>query len=272
MINSKNELKRRLKENKDNLVFETIMNKDFPQMVGTKRKANKVQTNGFSLLTEQEEKTVDSWTWYNKNIQIKNNIINYLDTNGNAMIQIKIIEIDQEMIKIKNVKIPNKVYYFAEGHLFNANDIEEIIEGFKYGGYTLEIELMNGIWTENYAIIISENIDNVKQFCNNVVLNSNNNHFAYIIEADVKEYADFLSKDDWEEILEDSLNYGLVQDITNIFIDDFENDILEKLDNLKYSVINKNKELVKNSLKIIDNKETRKKIQEIMKIINRNQQ
>lgn len=43
MINSKNMLKKKLKENKEKLTFETIYNEHKPQLVGTKRKANKVQ-------------------------------------------------------------------------------------------------------------------------------------------------------------------------------------------------------------------------------------
>lgn len=175
-----------------------------------------------------------------------------------------------EMIKIKdkNINIPKKVYYFAEGHLFNANDTEQIIEGFEYGGYTLPIELVNGIWTENYATLISKSINKVKKFCNNVVLNSTNNYFAYIIEADVKEYAKYLSKREWEYILENATDYGTVKDITNIFVDNFENIILKKLSCLNYSVINKNNKLIKNKLKILDNKETRQKVQEITLHIN----
>lgn len=56
MINSKNMLKRKLKESKQNLTFVTIYNEHKPEFVGIKRKANKVQTNAFTLLTEQERK------------------------------------------------------------------------------------------------------------------------------------------------------------------------------------------------------------------------
>lgn len=56
MINSKNMLKRKLKENKEKLTFVTIYNENKPEFVGIKRKANKVQTNAFTLLTEKERK------------------------------------------------------------------------------------------------------------------------------------------------------------------------------------------------------------------------
>lgn len=94
MIKNKNQLKIRLKENKESLLFETIMNKHKPQLIGLQRKANKVQTNAFTLLTTKENgEIVDSWIYYNNNIQIKDNIISYLDVQGNPFIQIQIIEV-----------------------------------------------------------------------------------------------------------------------------------------------------------------------------------
>ncbi len=94
MIKNKNQLKIRLKENKESLVFETIMNKHKPQLVGTKRKANKVQTNAFTLLTTKENgDIIDSWVYYNDNVKIKDNIMSYLDNKGNPFIQIKILEV-----------------------------------------------------------------------------------------------------------------------------------------------------------------------------------
>lgn len=94
MIKNRNQLKIRLKENKESLIFETIRNDVKPERVGTKRKVGKVQTNAFTLLTEKENgEIIDSWTYYNDNIQIKDNIISYLDMQGNAFIQIKILEV-----------------------------------------------------------------------------------------------------------------------------------------------------------------------------------
>lgn len=94
MIKNKNQLKIRLKENKDSLLFETIRNDVKPERIGTKRKANKVQTNAFTLLTTKENgEVVDSWIYYNSNIQIKDNIMSYFDNKGNPFIQIKIIEV-----------------------------------------------------------------------------------------------------------------------------------------------------------------------------------
>lgn len=60
MINSKNMLKRKLKEDKNKLTFETIYNEHRPQLVGIKRKANKIQSNAFTLLTKK--KVEKSWT------------------------------------------------------------------------------------------------------------------------------------------------------------------------------------------------------------------
>lgn len=94
MIKNRNQLKIRLKENKESLVFETIRNDVKPERVGTKRKVGKVQTNAFTLLTKNDDgEIIDSWTYYNSNIKIENNIISYLDQNGNAFIQIKILEV-----------------------------------------------------------------------------------------------------------------------------------------------------------------------------------
>ncbi len=94
MIKNKNQLKIRLKENKESLVFETILNRYKPELVGTKRTANKVQTNAFTLLTTKENgKVVDSWIYYNDNIKIKDNVMSYLDNDGNPFIQIKILEV-----------------------------------------------------------------------------------------------------------------------------------------------------------------------------------
>ena len=94
MIANKNQLKKRLKENKDSLIFETIKNTVTPTLVGVQRKANIVQTNAFTLLTTKDNgKVVDSWIYYNSCIEVKNNMINFMDSQGNITIQIKIIEI-----------------------------------------------------------------------------------------------------------------------------------------------------------------------------------
>lgn len=94
MIKNRNQLKIRLKEDKESLIFETIRNDVKPERIGTKRKANKVQTNAFTLLTTKENgEVVDSWVYYSDNVQVKDNIISYLDIKGNPFIQIKILEI-----------------------------------------------------------------------------------------------------------------------------------------------------------------------------------
>lgn len=94
MIKNKNQLKIRLKENKESLIFETIMNKHKPELVGTKRKANIVQTNAFTLLTTKNDgEVVDSWIYYSDTVQVKDNIMSYLDIQGNPFIQIRILEV-----------------------------------------------------------------------------------------------------------------------------------------------------------------------------------
>lgn len=94
MIKNKNQLKNRLKEDKDSLVFITLKNPNFPEMVGKARKVNKVQSNAFTLLTYKENgETEDSYIWYNQ-IKVKDNIISYLDEKGNPFIEINIVELD----------------------------------------------------------------------------------------------------------------------------------------------------------------------------------
>lgn len=94
MIKNKNQLKIRLKENKESLIFETIMNAHKPSLIGTIRKANIVQSNAFTLLTTKDNgDVVDSWVYYGDNVQVKDNIMSYLDGNGNPFIQIKILEV-----------------------------------------------------------------------------------------------------------------------------------------------------------------------------------
>ena len=69
---------------------ETIYNEHKPQLVGTKRKANKVQSNAFTLLTKKENgEIVDSWTYFDsKLVQVKDNILMYI-FNGKPYIKLK---------------------------------------------------------------------------------------------------------------------------------------------------------------------------------------
>lgn len=94
MVNSKNMLKRKLRENKEKLIFETIYNEHKPELVGTRRKVNKVQSNAFSLLTKKENgEIIDSWTYFNSStVQVKNNVLMYI-FKDKPFIKIKIIEI-----------------------------------------------------------------------------------------------------------------------------------------------------------------------------------
>lgn len=81
MINSKNELKRKLTENKDGIKFRTIENHCNAGGI--------IQTNAFTIETYKENgEKVNSWTLY-KDIDIKNNMIIY----KNADIKIEILEV-----------------------------------------------------------------------------------------------------------------------------------------------------------------------------------
>ena len=91
MINSKNELKRKLIENKDGIKFKTIENhcKEGFQVGIVRNAGTEIQTNAFTIETEKENgEKVNSWTYY-KDIDIKNNMIIY----KNADIKIEILEV-----------------------------------------------------------------------------------------------------------------------------------------------------------------------------------
>lgn len=90
MINSKNELKRKLAKDKDSIKFMTTENhckEGF--MVNVIRKAGtQIQTNAFTIETIKENGAkVDSWVWY-KDIDVKDNTIIYKAGD----IKIKILE------------------------------------------------------------------------------------------------------------------------------------------------------------------------------------
>lgn len=93
MIQNKNQLKNRLKQDKDSLVFITLKNPHFPESIGKPRKANKIQNNAFTLLTKnQDGEFKDSWIWYNQ-IRVKDNVIIYLDNKGMPEVEISIVEL-----------------------------------------------------------------------------------------------------------------------------------------------------------------------------------
>lgn len=92
MINSKNELKRRLAENKDSIKFMTIENhcKEGFMVSVIRNVGTQIQTNAFTIETVKENGAkVDSWVWY-KDIDVKDNMIIY----KTADIKIKILEVE----------------------------------------------------------------------------------------------------------------------------------------------------------------------------------
>ena len=46
------------------------------------------------MTTKENGEVVDSWIYYDQNIEIKNNIITYFDIKGQPFIQIRIIELE----------------------------------------------------------------------------------------------------------------------------------------------------------------------------------
>lgn len=93
MIANKNQLKKALKERKDNIKFKTIVNeiRNDRQLGILRNVGTKIQTNAFTIETNTEEKgLIDSWVWYD-NIDVSNNIIKFKEKFGN--IQIEIVEV-----------------------------------------------------------------------------------------------------------------------------------------------------------------------------------
>lgn len=90
MINNKNQLKTKLKENKNTIKFKTLENhaKEGFQVGIIRNVGTKIQTNAFTIETMKDNGSlVDSWVYYS-DIEINNNIIKY----KNAPITIEIIE------------------------------------------------------------------------------------------------------------------------------------------------------------------------------------
>ena len=76
MINNKNQLKKALKENKNNIKIKRIYNLEITDKiaVGTTAKIEHVQTNAFSIKYQEYEKAC--WVYY-ENIEVKENKIIY---------------------------------------------------------------------------------------------------------------------------------------------------------------------------------------------------
>lgn len=92
MINSKNELKRRLAENKGSIKFMTIENhcKEGFMVNIVRNVGTEIQTNAFTIETVKENGAkINSWVWY-KDIDVKDNMIIY----KTADIKIKILEVE----------------------------------------------------------------------------------------------------------------------------------------------------------------------------------
>lgn len=88
MINSKYALKRKLKENKNNIKFKTIEHPTSFQLGIVRNAGEFIQTNAFTIETLKDNELKNSWVYYDE-IDIKNNIISYKYHN----IKIEIIEI-----------------------------------------------------------------------------------------------------------------------------------------------------------------------------------
>lgn len=91
MINSKNELKRRLAENKGSIKFMTIENhcKEGFMVNIVRNVGTEIQTNAFTIETVKENGAkINSWVWY-KDIDVKDNMI--IHKSGD--VKIKILEV-----------------------------------------------------------------------------------------------------------------------------------------------------------------------------------
>jgi hypothetical protein len=92
MIKNKTELIKRLKENKESLLFETV-NNHLNYQVGKKRQVGTVRSNAFTLLTDKNGDgiLINSWIYFN-HINVLNNLISYKNGPG---IDILIIESEE---------------------------------------------------------------------------------------------------------------------------------------------------------------------------------
>lgn len=90
-INSMNELKKELKNNRDNVFFKTIVNESYPHKVGENRQvgdSGTVQSNAFTLLTDRGDKIVNSWLYFN-DYTLKNGLLEVKDTSF-GMVKIEV--------------------------------------------------------------------------------------------------------------------------------------------------------------------------------------
>ena len=81
-INSMNELKTELKNNRIGVFFKTIANESWAQQVGKIRQVGDtgtVQTNAFTLTTDRGDKVVNSWLYFN-DYTLKNGVMEAKDT------------------------------------------------------------------------------------------------------------------------------------------------------------------------------------------------
>ena len=80
-INSMNELKTELKNNRGNVFFTTIVNETWLKQVGKTRQVGDtgtVQSNAFTLRTDRGDIVVDSWLYFN-DYTLKNGILEVKD-------------------------------------------------------------------------------------------------------------------------------------------------------------------------------------------------
>ena len=90
-INSMNELKTELKNNRDNVFFTTIVNETWLKQVGKTRQVGEsgaVQSNAFTLRTDRGDIVVDSWLYFN-DYTLKNGILEAKDTSF-GMVKIEV--------------------------------------------------------------------------------------------------------------------------------------------------------------------------------------
>lgn len=95
-INSMNELKKELKNNRDNVYFKTIVNDTWLKQVGKTRQVGDtgtVQSNAFTLSTDRGDIVVDSWLYFN-DYTLKNGVLEAKDTSF-GMVKIEVYKIEK---------------------------------------------------------------------------------------------------------------------------------------------------------------------------------
>lgn len=134
MINNKSQLKKALKENKNNILIKRIYNLEKNNKIaeGTTAEVEHVQTNAFTIKYAEYEKAC--WIYFD-NIEVKNNKIiyyNYIDDFDEKRTAEKVEQLKKENIDIIPVESTDKInqnrcsnYNYIYKYAYIINEIIE---------------------------------------------------------------------------------------------------------------------------------------------------